>query len=60
MKWLRERYFEGRNVAVIIGSPSGSILLLRPEEWTDGISREEFEARSLSKPEIAKWIKSQC
>lgn len=58
-KWLRDRHAEGRNVMVILGSPSGSILLPYPE-WETGVTRDAFEARSLSKQEIANWITEQC
>jgi hypothetical protein len=58
-QWLRDRHLEGRNVAVVIGSPSDSIYLRFPE-WESGVSCEEFRDRSLTKQEIANWITNQC
>lgn len=59
-RWLRDRHSEGRNVAVIIGSPEGSVILSKPSAWEAGISCEDFKEQALSKQEIANWITTQC
>lgn len=57
-KWLRERYDEGRNLAVIIGCPEGGVVLTNLE-WESEISVRDFETRIKSKKELALWIESQ-
>lgn len=59
-KWLNARYSEGRNIAVIVGSPDGSIILASPKEWTTGLTCEEFKERALTRQETADWIAEQC
>ena len=56
--WLAGRYKEGRNVGVVVGCPSGGVIL-RDLEWEDGISPEDFMARIQSRSAIAKWIVHQ-
>lgn len=61
-KWLRERYEEGRNVAVIIGCKRKSRLegfLLRDLSWEKDISPADFDALILSKSELARFIEEQ-
>jgi hypothetical protein len=56
--WLAGRYKEGRNVAVIVGVPSGGVIM-RNLEWVEGISPAEFTARIQPRPAIANWITQQ-
>lgn len=56
-KWLTSRLKEGRNVAVIVGTPDGSYVLKKPLEWSEGIDASKRKA--LSKREIASWIEQQ-
>ncbi len=53
--WLAGRYKEGRNVAVIVGVPSGGVIM-RDLEWDEGLSPEAFRVRIQTRPEIANWI----
>lgn len=56
--WLASRYKEGRNVAVIVGTPSGGVIM-RDLEWEKGLSPEHFKARIQPRPAIANWIAQQ-
>ena len=61
-KWLRERYEEGRNVAMIIGCKRDRHLegfLLRDLAWEKDIHPDEFDALILSKSELAGFITEQ-
>ena len=53
--WGAERFQEGRNVAVIVGMPQGSIILKR-EEWELRIPVLEVESRLISRKETAALI----
>lgn len=62
MKWLRERYEEGRNVAVIIGCKRTSRLegiVLRDLAWEKDIAPEDYDALIVSKSELASFIQEQ-
>lgn len=56
-KWLRERYSEGRNVAVILGTPVGAWIwessLFHWEYW---ITRDAIEEAGLTPVHIAEYI----
>lgn len=61
-KWLRERYEEGRNVAVIIGCKRKSRLegiVLRDLAWEKDIAPEDYDALILSKSKLASFIQEQ-
>lgn len=61
-KWLRDRYEEGRNVAVIIGCKRGSRLegiILRDLAWERDIPTQDFDALIVSKSELVSFIKEQ-
>ena len=49
--WLRRRYSEGRNVAVVVGTPNGA-KILRDLDWERTWSATAFITRS----ELAAWI----
>lgn len=53
--WLNKRHKEGRRVAVVLGTPSGSCILTNME-WNESISRTNC---TLTKPEIAQWIEKR-
>lgn len=55
LEWLEGRYLEGRNVAVVLGSPEGSVIY-RCMDWTVPITPAQFRERCLSKQELADWI----
>lgn len=60
--WLRGRHAEGRNVAVVIGSPEGGVVF-KGLEWENyiehGIPLSTFRVMARSKPEVAEWIRNQ-
>lgn len=54
-KWLNDRHKEGREVWVIVGMPSGGVIL-RDKEWM-----KEYEIPCLlSRQQIAKQIRHYC
>lgn len=57
-KWLSDRYAEGRNVVVILGTPDGGIIY-RDLEWMKPMDSEQLAARLIPKADIAKWIFNQ-
>lgn len=57
-RWLDSRYSEGRNVAVILGTPTGGVIY-RNREWLKPLTFEALNALVVSKDEIARWIYSQ-
>jgi len=56
--WLAQRHKESRNVAVIVGVPTGGVIL-QNLEWVAGLSPAEFAARIQPRSAIANWIKQQ-
>ena len=59
LRWLKRAYENGRNVAVILGTPMGGFIY-RYLDWMETYSREILlEHRLLSRKEIAQWIVSQ-
>jgi hypothetical protein len=54
-QWLNSRYDEGRNVAVIIGCPTGGVLLL-DKSWNAEIPAKDFCALIKSTADLAEWI----
>ena len=57
--WLKERYLEGRNVAVIVLSKGGGVRFRSPEVWEAGMSREHFLEAFVDNRILALWIKEQ-
>lgn len=55
--WLRERYDEGRRVAVIIGCSKGGVLLL-DKTWEQPMSTAFFISKLKTRVELAEWITS--
>lgn len=61
-EWLRARYEEGRNVAVIIGCKRGTRLegiILRDLAWEQDIPTQNFDALIVSKSELVSFIEGQ-
>ena len=58
LDWLRGRHKEGRNVAVIVGTPVGGVVL-RDLEWESEVKIPEFIGRVLAKTFLAEWIAQQ-
>jgi hypothetical protein len=53
--WLRRRYGDGRNVAVIVGCPEGAVVY-EHLTWERGLTPTDFRARMVPRAEIARWI----
>ena len=49
--WLNNRYSEGRNVAVVVGTPTGSIILI-DKLWND----KTIVSKLWTDAEVAEWI----
>jgi hypothetical protein len=56
--WLHDRHKEGRNVAVIIGTKEGGVLL-RNLAWENTISPEYISNNLQSRQDLARWIQSE-
>lgn len=56
--WLRERHAQGRNVAVIIGSPDGS-MILPGITWDTAINQADFIGSAVDKSQVVAYIESQ-
>jgi hypothetical protein len=52
-KWLNARHSEGRNVAVIVGTPHGALILLN-NQWMRTVKLDAL----LTKKDVASWITS--
>lgn len=57
-QWLRGRHEEGRNVAVIVGTPAGGVIM-RDLEWEEEVAVDLFVSRTVTVPDIALWIAQQ-
>jgi hypothetical protein len=57
-RWLNARSDEGRNVAVILGTPTGGVIY-RNKEWSVPLTVEQLIERVRPKDELARWIYSQ-
>lgn len=53
--WLNSRMAEGRNVAVILGSPDGG-LIYTEGSWREPVDSATFVDLMLDRGEIAAWI----
>ena len=53
--WLAQRYAEGRNIWVIIGCPTGGVLL-RDLKWVNEITHVKFKACLIPREDIADEI----
>lgn len=57
-RWLNDRCDEGRDVYVVLGTPSGGVIY-QNKEWNEPLLPDEFQARLQSKKAIAAWISDQ-
>ena len=57
--WLRERYGEGRNVAVIVGCKDGGVVM-PGRIWEHNITVKYFKEIIQSRKDIADWICARC
>ena len=58
LDWLRGRYKEGRNVAVIVGTPAGGVIM-RNLEWETEMSADSFTRRLDTIEHLSNWIAQQ-
>lgn len=57
-QWLNNRWDEGRNVYVIVGSKNGG-LVFEDKQWNSGVTTSEFKGWMQSRSALADWIKDQ-
>ena len=57
-RWLNNRFDEGRNVAVVLGTPKGGVIY-RNKEWNRPLDHETLSGLIVPRDEIARWIFSQ-
>lgn len=57
-RWLNNRYDEGRNVAVVLGTPAGGVIY-RDKGWMIESDQTSLLALVRSRPELAQWILNQ-
>jgi hypothetical protein len=58
LQWLNNRHSEGRKVAVIIGCPTGGVVL-QNRAWENEIPAANFVTLIKSPSDLALWITSQ-
>ena len=56
--WLNRAYRNGQQVAVIIGTRAGGIILT-DQRWEQPITKDYFEKHMKSRQQIMKWIERQ-
>lgn len=57
-QWLEGRHAEGRNVAIIVGSPEGGVILT-VGELGEELTASQFRMLMETKQEVAEWITNQ-
>ena len=57
-RWLNNRFDEGRNVAVVLGTPTGGVIY-RNKEWMRPLDHVTLAGLVVPRDEIARWIFSQ-
>lgn len=57
-RWCNNRFDEGRNVAVVLGTPTGGVIY-RNKEWMRPLDHITLAGLVVPKDEIARWIFSQ-
>lgn len=58
VRWLGNRFDEGRNVAVVLGTPTGGVVY-RSRNWLIPQTDEELKARLMTRAQLAQWILDQ-
>lgn len=56
--WLMRAWDRGQRPLVIVGSPTGSVVLVDPAQWLNGTARDK--ARVITIAEIATEIQNRC
>lgn len=54
--WLNRRHNEGRNVGVVIGSPSGVVLQTSPDDWEKPLVLDDFIGIAFEKERLVSYI----
>ena len=54
-RWLNQRHDEGRNVAVVLGTPTGGVIY-RNKEWLKPMDQKALTELVVPRAEIARWI----
>lgn len=57
LRWLNDRYAEGRNVAVLVGCKEGGVIL-RAGEWNHPMAVEQFKDRVQPRHELGAFIQN--
>lgn len=57
-RWLNNRFDEGRNVAVVLGTPTGGVIY-RNKEWMKPLDHLSLSKLVVAKVDIARWIYTQ-
>ena len=57
-RWLNNRFDEGRNVAVVLGTPTGGVIY-RNKEWMRPLDHVTLAGLIVPRDEIARWIFSR-
>lgn len=55
LQWLRGRYTEGRNVAVVVGTPAGGVIMC-DLAWEKTHTVEGFQKKIVPVEDISQWI----
>lgn len=56
--WLMRAYDRGQEPWVVVGFPTGCIILLDPRAWQQGVDRGDRQV--LTKHELARRIEARC
>ena len=57
--WLRQRHLDGRTVAVVVGSPQGS-LILPGTSWDTDVTAEAFKGSAVATADVVAYICSRA
>lgn len=58
LRWLNNRFDEGRNVAVVLGTPAGGVIY-RNKDWSIPLDSDTLSGLVVPKDEVARWIFTQ-
>lgn len=58
LAWLMRAHDRGRSPWVVVGSPTGSIVITEPDHWSKGLRRDE--ALVISVEALAREIQTRC
>ena len=58
--WCRNRFNEGRNVVVVLGTKLGAVIFRHPDEWANGLSTAVCRSRLVTRQALAAQIAQHC